>query len=79
MWTIQGVKDELPDLQMQMPGGEIIDVMVTGRRERYPQISPLPTLKRGNTWPDSIRHTAGCIVSWSTLVHCLNAGIPVRY
>ncbi len=78
-WTIARVKEELPDVQMAMPDGEVIDVMITGRRERYPQISPLATWNRPSEWPNSARYTGGCTVSWPTLVHCLNTNQPVRY
>ena len=72
-WTIERAKAELPDARMAMPDGEIIDVRITGRNERYPQISPF-----GN-WPNSARYTGGATVSWRTLVHCLNTGQPIRF
>ena len=72
-WTIERVKAELPDVRVAMPDGKIVDAMIGGRLEKYPTVSP-----HGN-WPSPGPNYPGSIVSWSTIVHCLNADIPIRF
>ncbi len=73
-WTIERVKAELPDVRVSMPDGQVVDAMISGRLEEYPMVSP------HGGWPRSAAMIdAGAVVSWSTIVHCLNANKPIRF
>jgi hypothetical protein len=59
-WTPARVKDELPEVRVQMPNGELCMMRVSGRLMQFAQVSD----DRGRSIP----------FAWPTIAHCLNTG-----
>lgn len=64
LWTVQKVKDELPDVQLKTKHrGPVVTAHVRGRKNQF------ATVFVGDF---------SCEVAWSTLAHCLNTNTPVQ-
>lgn len=63
-WTAELVREHLPDVLVVLAGDEVVSGFVSGRE--------LPFARVG---PRSIGFSVE--VSWSTVAHCLNQGVPV--
>jgi len=63
-WTIEKVKDELPDIKVTTPVGKVTIGHVRGRKMQF-----------AGVWTDEGFH---CEAAWSTIVHCLNNDCALR-
>jgi len=67
MWTVEKVKEELPEIQVRLPMGETVTGHVRGRKKNFATIH-----LEGNVLdPFECR--------WKTIANCLNNNKPVIY
>ena len=67
-WTVEKVKDELPDVRVQVNKTLILDGRIAGRKLDFASVM---FVNNGVM--------ATCQFSWKTIVDCLNGERPLRY
>ncbi len=69
-WTVKRVKEELPSVQVKLPGGKILNGRLSGRK------NPAATVCVG--YSGTLGEWVDFHASWTTLVHCLNTNSPLE-
>lgn len=64
-WTAEKVKRELPEVQVRLPNGKIVDAVVRGRNNRFATVG---TIDLNHSWE----------FAWKTIAWALNGGTPLR-
>lgn len=72
MWTVQLVKEQLPDVPV-LAGtkGKVAMCRLSGRK------LPFAVVSFGIDGVEGVGGSFEC--AWETVVHCLNAGKPIRF
>lgn len=65
-WTVERVKDELPDVQV-LVDGKSYRMIVRGRKLPFAQVRPF-----------EVGSAVQYEFAWSTIADCLNRGVPLR-